>query len=170
MLVPQQSSRRKELPLIKPHQWLKIEKWKLVKSKNRSFSNTTPFEGVGLVQVKNEGQRPNHKLLRNNFFCPFYRVFRIGTSDWKLSKVCSCRTESVRFWPYVGKSKMRLRGSRFFQSLKIWLQFSAVCLQLSKKSTYHLSNAFWLYKHRVKSAPIQLYSHLLLTIFNRNAL
>ena len=47
-----------------------------------------------------------------------------GCSDWKLSKVKGCETETVQFWPIVGKANMRLRGGRFFQISKICLQFS----------------------------------------------
>ena len=44
------------------------------------------------------------------------------------------------------------------------------CLFTIFLKNYHPSNAFWLYQHRVKNAPIKFYSHLLLTIFNRNTL
>ena len=44
---------------------------------------------------------------------------------------------------------MCLRVGISFQFLKICLHFSAVCLQFSKK-TCHLSNTFWLFKHRFK--------------------
>ena len=37
-----------------------------------------------------------------------------GCSDWKLSKVNGRRTETVHFWPYVGKANMSFRGGRFF--------------------------------------------------------
>ena len=56
-------------------------------------------------------------------------------SDWKLSKVNGCRTETMYFWPYVGKAKMISRGGRSFQFSKIRLQVSdvlAICLQIFK--------------------------------------
>ena len=56
-------------------------------------------------------------------------------SDWKLSKVNGCRTETMYFWPYVGKAKMILKGSRCFQFSIIRLQVVAVlaiCLQIFK--------------------------------------
>ena len=34
----------------------------------------------------------------------------------------------------------------------------------------HLSNAFWLYQHRVKYAPLQSYSHLKFPLFKWNTL
>ena len=36
-------------------------------------------------------------------------------SEWKLSKVNGCRTGAVHHCPYVGKAKMNLSGSGFFQ-------------------------------------------------------
>ena len=45
---------------------------------------------------------------------PFVQAGRL---DWKLSKVNGCGTESVQFWPYVGKDKMCVRGGRFFEKL-----------------------------------------------------
>ena len=74
------------------------------------------------------------------------------------------------FWPYIGKAKWHLRASRFFQFSKICLQFSAVCLQFFKKTTTFQTQLGFSYQHRVKSATIQFYCHLLLTIFNRNTL
>ena len=53
-------------------------------------------------------------------------------------------SETMHFWPHVGKAKMRLRGIQFF-----W--FSAVCLQFFK-IIVHLSNAFWLNQHGVRNA------------------
>ena len=41
---------------------------------------------------------------------------------------------------------------------------------LTIEKTYCLSNAFWIYQHRIKSAPFQFYSSLLLIILNRKSL
>ena len=66
--------------------------------------------------------------------CPFLRAItqKLSISDPKLVK------------PKCG-------GGSFFQFSKICLHFSAVCLQFLKKN-YRLSNPFWLYQHRVRSA------------------
>ena len=62
-----------------------------------------------------------------------------------LSKVCKrigCITEMVHILlPHVGKAKMCLRGRVFFLISKIYLHFSAVCLQFFKIN-YRISNAF----------------------------
>ena len=85
-----------------------------------------------------------------------------GRFDWKLSNVDGCRTESVHFRLYVGKAKMLLRGGK---------HTAKNCKQISKnEENFHLSNAFWLYPHRVKSASIRFYTNLLLTIFNWHTL
>ena len=76
-------------------------------------------------------------------------------SNWKLSKWNGCRTESMHFSPYVGKAKICLRGGRYFEK----------CKQICR-----LTNAYWLYQYRVKSAPFQFCSRLFLIIFNWNAL
>ena len=39
------------------------------------------------------------------------KLIDTGCSNWKLSKVNGCKTETVHIWLYVGKAKMRLRGS-----------------------------------------------------------
>ena len=94
-----------------------------------------------------------------------FRAFwlKIVKSKW------GCRPEMVHFWPYVGKAKMRLKVDRWFwkivnKELKIVNKFSKL------EKIYHLSNAFWLYQQKVKSAPFQFYYHLLLTILYQNTL
>ena len=73
---------------------------------------------------------------------------------WKLSKVNDCRTETVHFWPYVGKAKMHLRDSRFFSIFKnLFIIFSCLFLMLQK--FYCLSNTWWPYQHRIKKALTQ---------------
>ena len=60
-------------------------------------------------------------------------------------------SETMHFWPHVGKAKMHLRGVQFFGFSADCLQFSAVCLQFFKKNV-RLLKAFWLYQHGVKNA------------------
>ena len=83
--------------------------------------------------------------------------------------VNGCTTETVHIWPLVGKAKMRLRNGTLFQFSKNFFTIFTFLLTIFQK-IYRLSNTFWLYQHRVKNAPIQFYSHLLMTIFNRNTL
>ena len=60
-----------------------------------TFSNS----GVGLVQVKNEGQRTNHKLLRNNFFLSILQGVPIENCR-KIVELNRCN-----FDPIFGKPK-----------------------------------------------------------------
>ena len=53
-----------------------------------------------------------------------------GFSDRKLSKANSVIIESVHFWPYVGKAKLRLRGDKFLENCK---QTAVNCWQLKLK-------------------------------------
>ena len=47
----------------------------------------------------------------------------------KLSKVNANRTETVFFWPYVGKAKMCLGGGKFFENCK---QTAEILIKFSK--------------------------------------
>ena len=56
-----------------------------------------------------------------------------GFSDWKITKLTGCASETVHIWPKVGKAKLHLRGSRFFSFLKFCLHFLAVVYNFSNK-------------------------------------
>ena len=44
-------------------------------------------------------------------------ILTTGHSDWKITKVNRCSSETVHIWPYVGNAKMRLRGGSLFEKL-----------------------------------------------------
>ena len=92
------------------------------------------------------------------FWKIMYRVFHFHFSLFKSF-----------FWPYFGKAKMCLRDITFIQFSKIVYIFQLLVYNFSKNLLPH-KHAFWLLQQRVKSAPFQFYSHLLLTIFNWNTL
>ena len=50
-----------------------------------------------------------------------------GCSVWKIAKVKGCSSETVHFWLYVGRAKMRLEGGIYFSIFKH--SFVAVCLK-----------------------------------------
>ena len=62
-------------------------------------------------------------------------ISHTGYSDWKFSKVNGFRNETVCFWYYVGKAKMRLRGCRFFQFWKFVYNFQLFVYIFFKIST-----------------------------------
>ena len=83
-----------------------------------------------------------------------YSRFISSNTAWPKSKFemsFGYNSETMHFWPNVGKAKMRLRGVQFFLFSAVCLQFSAVCLQFFKKIG-RLSNTFWLYQHGVRNA------------------
>ena len=68
---------------------------------------------------------PRFPASRVSFFCSFCNVFegrhvkkdvalRTGWPKSKLFISNGCNSESMHFWPYVGKVKMGLRGGSFF--------------------------------------------------------
>ena len=130
----------------------------------RSVYKWTIFDLFWLAKSKSTIM-VRHILLLSNIV-----EFDTGCSDWKLSKANGCRIELKHFWPYVGKAKMRFRGGKLFIWQKINKQLKIVNKFSNIEKIYWLSNAFWFYQHRVKSASIQFYSHLLFTIFYRNTL
>ena len=88
-------------------------------------------------------------------FLRYFTILPIPTSittGWPTSKFemsFGCNSETVHFWPYVCKAKMRLRGVQFFWKI--------VNKQLRIKEIVRLSNAFWLYQYGVWSAYSQSY-------------
>ena len=56
-------------------------------------------------------------------------------------------------------TKMRLRGGWFFLKI-VNKQLKNVNKLLKIEKNCHLSNAFWLYQHRIRNAYFQSYSHL----------
>ena len=82
--------------------------------------------------------------------------------------VNGCRTKSMHLNPMLIKPKCVWEAVDFLKNCKKRL---TILLKFSKiENIYHLSNTLWFYQDRVKSAPFQFYSHILLTILNRNIL
>ena len=90
-------------------------------------------------------------------FCSFGRTLKIIKIKW------------LHIWSYVGKGHNAFdRWNVFSIYLNLLTIFS--CLFTIFRINHRLSNTFWIYQLRVKYAPFQFYSHLLLIIFNRNTL
>ena len=116
--------------------------------KTRQFVTLSPQKFRDETRIETRiGSRKVEKSRRDNS-----RPTPTRCSDWKLSKVCKCVWEAVDFWKNCKKR------------LTILWKFSRI------EKIYHLSNTLWLYQHRIKSTPFQFYSHILLTILNRNIL
>ena len=67
-----------------------------------------------------------------NFWFFMQKFSSTGCSDWKSSKVNICRTETVNYWPFVAKAKMRSRSWKFF-NFQLFAIFSS--LQFFKNFT-----------------------------------
>ena len=88
-------------------------------------------------------------------------VSTTGCSNWKITKVKGCGSETMHFWPHVVKTKRHLIGGRFFPIFRNLFTFFS-CLFAICQINYHISNAFWLYQQRVKYALFLSYSLLIL--------
>ena len=81
-------------------------------------------------------------------------------SVYYFPKVKGCCSETVHFWPHIGKAKMCLRGGNFFSIFKnLFALF--VSLFIIFQVNCHLSYTFWLHQCKVKYVPFQSYNHLL---------
>ena len=135
-----------------------MERW-LLNCRLRSYDNN---QLTMLYIIK--PQSPFYASFSLKDFTFDFKHFHTECSDWKLSKVNCCGTETMRFWPHVGQVEIHLRASRFVQFLKKISQFSAVSLQFLKNIPP--SKCILVFQCRLKSTSIRFYSHLLLTIFN----
>ena len=145
--------------------------WKNVEQCKEEFlratvSHTSTYMGKAIIINLLDGKSLSQFAIKadaSEFHCHVQWKWineTILCTGWPKSKFANsngCNSLDKHFWPHVGKAKMCLAGVSLFWFFScLFTIFS--CLFTIFKINVHLSNAFWLYQHRVRNAYFQRYN------------